>query len=471
MGDNPFRNLPSVNEVLESPAVRAIADDHSQETIVAAIRRELAELRRRLSQGESIDGKGDAEAVAQSVAQTLGRDFRPKLRSVINATGIVLHTNLGRAPMAEEAASAAYEAARGYLNLELDLETGKRSSRQVAIREWVCRLTGAESATAVNNNAAATVIVLRALAQGKEVILSRGQLIEIGGSFRIPEIMAVSGATLCEVGTTNITRLSDYERAIGEKTGALMQVHTSNYRVRGFTKSVPLGDLVGLGKKRGLPVIDDVGSGALIDFARFGLTGEPVVRESIAAGADLVLFSGDKLLGGPQAGIIAGKKEYIQRIEKDPLMRAFRLDKMTLAALEATLRLYLKEERALREVPGLWMLGASLDDLKARAEWVAARLGEIDGIASVQVREDEAYVGGGSLPDQAMKSWVVEVRADDLSDAEVAYRLRTGTPAVMARIREGRVVLDVRTVLPQQEGVLVEAVRRALMASTAPSQG
>src|SRR5205807_2323289 len=228
----------------------------------------------------------------------LGQEFRPKLRPVINATGIVLHTNLGRAPVAEEAARAAYEAARGYLNLELDLETGKRSSRQDAVREWVCRLTGAESATAVNNNAAATVIALRALCQGKEVVVSRGQLIEIGGSFRIPDIMAVSGAVLREVGTTNITRLSDYEKALGPATGALMQIHTSNYRVSGFTKSVPLADLVALGKKHNLPVLDDAGSGALLDFARFGFEGEPVARASIAAGADLVLFSGDKLLGG-----------------------------------------------------------------------------------------------------------------------------------------------------------------------------
>src|SRR5262249_28304200 len=283
------------------------------------------------------------------------------------ATGIVLHTNLGRAPIAEEAARAAYEAARGYLNLELDLETGKRSSRQSAIREWVCRLTGAESATAVNNNAAATVIALRALCQGREVIISRGQLIEIGGSFRIPEIMGVSGAILREVGTTNITRLADFDRAVGPNTAALMQVHTSNYRVSGFTKSVPLADLVAVGNKHRLLVIDDIGSGALLDFARFGFQGEPIARASIQAGADLVLFSGDKLLGGPQAGILAGRKDLIERIEKDPLMRAFRLDKMTLAALEATLRLYLNEERGLREVPGLRMLGLPLSELHRRA--------------------------------------------------------------------------------------------------------
>src|SRR5438874_6400032 len=311
MPDNPFRKLPSVNEVLELPDVRALEERHAHEAVVAAIRAELDLARQQLGRGDDVDGQANAERVAVRVAQRLDRSALPRLRAVINATGIVLHTNLGRAPVAEEAARAAYEAAGGYLNLELELDTGKRSSRQSAIRDWVCRLTGAESATAVNNNAAATVLVLRALCQGKEVVLSRGQLIEIGGSFRIPDIMAVSGAILREVGTTNITRLADYEKAIGSNTGALMQVHSSNYRISGFTKSVPLADLVELGKKRSLPVIDDIGSGALLDFGRFGFTGEPVARDSIAAGADLVLFSGDKLLGGPQAGILAGRKEFI----------------------------------------------------------------------------------------------------------------------------------------------------------------
>jgi L-seryl-tRNA(Ser) seleniumtransferase len=461
MVENSFRRLPSVNQVLEAPAVQTLAAAHAHERIVAAVRAELAELRQRVRRGEDLDGRVTPDAVAARVAERLGRECRPRLRPVINGTGIVLHTNLGRAPLAEEAARAAYEAGRGYLNLELDLDTGKRSSRQNAVREWVCRLTGAESATAVNNNAAATVIVLRALCQGKEVILSRGQLIEIGGGFRIPEVMAVSGAVLREVGTTNITRLADYERAVGPNTGALMQVHSSNYRVSGFTKSVRLAELTALGKKHGLPVIDDVGSGALLDFGRFGFTGEPVARASIAAGADLVLFSGDKLLGGPQAGIIAGRREHVQKVEKDPLMRAFRLDKMTLAALEATLRLYLNEEQALREVPGLRMLGAAPDDMRRRAEALAERLRQAEGLAVVEVREDVAYVGGGSLPDQAMKSWVVEVEARGRSDAELARRLRLGTPAVLGRLRAGRLVLDVRTVFPEQEAALAEAVRRA----------
>ena len=456
MNENPFRNLPSVNEVVETALVRAQSHDH--DLLVGAIRQELADVRRGLADGAALDGATTPESIAERALRRLSHELRPALRPVINATGIVLHTNLGRAPIAEEAARAAYEAARGYLNLELDLDSGKRSSRQNAIREWVCRLTGAESATVVNNNAAATVIALRALAQGKEVIISRGQLIEIGGSFRIPDIMAVSGAVLREVGTTNITRLADFERALGPNTAALMQVHTSNYRVSGFTKSVALAELVALGKQHNLPVIDDIGSGALLDFARFGFTGEPVARDSIAAGADLVLFSGDKLLGGPQAGILAGKQEHIQKIEKDPLMRAFRLDKMTLAALEATLRLYLDLERALREVPGLRMLGTPLAELRERADTLAGRLRAIEGLASVTVTEDVAYVGGGSLPDQQMSSWVVEVAARELSDEELAYRLRTGEPAVVGRVRDGKVMLDMRTVLPHQDNSLVEAV-------------
>jgi L-seryl-tRNA(Ser) seleniumtransferase len=462
MSENPYRSLPSVNDVLAAPAVQALAGAHAHGVIVTAIRQELAELRNCLARGEIIDGQANADTLAGRVAARLERELSPKLRSVINATGIVLHTNLGRAPIAEEAARAAQEAARGYLNLELDLETGKRSSRQSAIREWVCRLTGAESATAVNNNAAATVIALRSLCQGKEVIISRGQLIEIGGSFRIPEIMAVSGAILREVGTTNITRLADYERAIGPQTGALLQVHSSNFRISGFTQSVPLPDLVGLGRKHNLKVIDDIGSGALMDFARFGFHGEPVARESIGAGADLVLFSGDKLLGGPQAGILAGRKEFIQRIEKDPLMRAFRLDKMTLAALETTLRLYLHEKRALQEIPALRMLGMGLPELRGRAEQLAGRLQELDGLASVKVSDDVAYVGGGSLPDQAMKTCVVEIAARDLEDTTLAYRLRLGSPAVLGRLREGKLLLDVRTIFPGQDSALVEAVRKAL---------
>jgi L-seryl-tRNA(Ser) seleniumtransferase len=362
--------------------------------------------------------------------------------------------------MAELAARAAADAARGYLNLELDLVTGQRSSRQDTIRDWVSRITGAESATAVNNCAAATVIVLRALAAGKEVIVSRSQLVEIGGSFRIPEIMAVSGAILREVGTTNITRSGDYERAIGPNTALLLRVHQSNFRISGFTQSATLEELVALGRKHNLPVVDDIGSGALVDFARFGLADEPLAAMSLRTGADLVLFSGDKLLGGPQAGVIGGRKELIQRIERDPLMRAFRLDKMTLAALEATLRLYLDESRALAEVPLLRMLNVPLDELRRRAAALAERLAGLPG-TSATARDAEAYVGGGSLPDRALPTAVVELTVAGLSDAELARRLRTGDPAVLARAQGGSVLLDVRTVFPEQADALLAAVKAA----------
>jgi len=302
---------------------------------------------------------------------------------------------------------------------------------------------------------------LRALCQGKEVIVSRGQLIEIGGSFRIPEIMAVSGAILREVGTTNITRGADYEKAITPNTSALLRVHTSNYRVSGFTETVPLDELVALGKKHGLKVIDDIGSGALLDFSRFGFQAEPVARACVNTGADLVLFSGDKLLGGPQAGILAGKAEWIGMIERDPLMRAFRCDKMTLAALESTLRIYLNEERALREIPVLHLLSLPAAELQKRADALAERLRTIAGLESVETAADVAYVGGGSLPDQQLKTWVVEVKPRGLSDADFAQRLRIGTPAVMARLRDGKLVLDVRTIFPHQVDALVDAIRAA----------
>ena len=462
MSDNPFRQLPAVGLLLEHPALQALQAKHAHETILEAIRHQLDCARDLLRNDKSIGESISVDSMAQLIAEQVEAEFAPRLRTVINATGIVLHTNLGRSPMGEEAARAAYEAARGYLNLELDLQTGRRSSRQDPIRMSLTRLTGAESATVVNNCAAATVIVLRTLAAGKEVIVSRGQLIEIGGSFRIPEIMAASGAALREVGATNITRAGDYEKALGPNTALLLRVHCSNYRIRGFTETVPLDELVLLGKKHGLPVVDDAGSGALVELAAMGMSGEPVVSQSIAAGADLVLFSGDKLLGGPQAGIIAGKKALIDRIEKEPLMRAFRLDKMTLAALEATLRLYRRAEEAIQIVPTLQMLAATPENLRRRAEPLAARIGVLRGIARAEVCDDLGFAGGGSLPDQPLATVVIAVQLDAIGDDAFAERLRLGTPAVLARIQEGRVLFDLRTVFERQETELLQAIETAL---------
>ncbi len=456
---NPFRDLPSVTKLLDAPALVAARARHPAALITEAARAALDALRSKIAAGEPVSAS--AGELAERVAAQLDAAAAPALRGVINATGVVLHTNLGRSPLHEEAARAAYEAARGYLNLELDLDTGKRSSRQSAVRGGLCAVTGAESATVVNNCAAATVIALRAVAAGKEVVVSRGQLVEIGGSFRIPEVMAVSGAALREVGTTNVTRVSDYERAIGPNTAALMRVHCSNYRVRGYTKSVELADLVALGRKHNLAVIDDAGSGQLIDLVPFGLPGEPLISESISAGADLVLFSGDKLLGGPQCGIIAGRADLVARVEMDPLMRAFRLDKMTLAALEATLRLHRDPARARREIPALRMLTTPLTELRARCESFAEWLREIPGL-TVGIREDEAFVGGGSLPDVSVPTCVLALSSAVVSESEFAARLRTGVPAVLARVQDGRVLLDLRCVLEGQEAGLLDAVRAAV---------
>lgn len=460
MTHNPFRDLPSVARLLELPSLIRARERHPHHLIAAAARSLVEKLRSQLAAGETPNL--DPDTIAEQIAAKLDVAVLPVIHPVINATGVVLHTNLGRSPLHEDAARAAYEAARGYLNLEIDLATGKRSSRQDAIRAGLCALTGAEAATAVNNCAAATVIALRTIAAGKEVIVSRGQLIEIGGSFRIPDIMAVGGATLREVGTTNITRLSDYERAIGPNTAALMRVHTSNYRISGFTKSVDLAQLVELGRKHNLIVIDDVGSGQAIDLAPFGFPGEPLISESIRIGADLVLFSGDKLLGGPQAGLIVGKDNLIQRIERDPLMRAFRLDKMTLAALEATLAIYRDPILALREIPTLRMLTTPLKELRQRTELFAARLRTLPEIAAIEVRDEVAYVGGGSLPDVAVPTVVIAVWAKNLSEGELATRLRTGQPAVVGRIQDGKFLLDLRTVFDRQEDDLLGAIAQAI---------
>lgn len=456
MQETPYHLLPSVSRLLEHPSLVKVRGQHAHDRIVTAIRAELERCRGCLRPQSTID----VDLIAAAILRRIEKDAQPGYQPVLNATGIVLHTNLGRAPLAETAAQAAYKAAKGYLSLEMDLATGERSSRQQPIRTAITRLTGAESATVVNNCAAATVLVLRALAAGREVIVSRGQLIEIGGSFRIPEIMAASGARLREVGTTNITRLRDYELAIGPDTAALMRVHCSNYRIRGFTQSIGITDLVALGRARGLPVIDDIGSGAAFELGQFGFDSEPTLPDSIAAGADLVLASGDKLLGGPQAGIILGRKVWIDAIERDPLMRAFRCDKMTLAALEATLELYREPDAVRKTIPVLRMITTPVAELRARTEQFARTL-EMPGLR-VGVVDATAYVGGGSLPDQAMPTIVIALESEHWSDAIFSQRLRLGAPAVLARVQDGQVLLDLRTIPEDEESHLAAAVRRAI---------
>jgi L-seryl-tRNA(Ser) seleniumtransferase len=459
---NPFRNLPSVTQLMESPQLKSLVETASHNVVVDGVRSFLDKMREQVSQATSaanINIPSVAEMAAK-IADWIQSDEEPKLRPVINATGILLHTGLGRAPLSEEAIQAIAGIASGYASVEIDLPTGDRGNRVNAVRKLLCERTGAAAATVVNNNAAATMLALAAIAGGGEVVCSRGQLVEIGGSYRLPEVMEFSGARLREVGTTNKTRLDDYESAIGERTKAILRVHPSNFRIVGFTESVDLASLVRLGRQRNIPVIDDVGSGAMIDFSRYGFRDEPVVRDCIAAGADLVLFSGDKLLGGPQCGIIVGRKDLIERIERHPLMRAFRVDKLTLAALAATLRLYRDLSTAEQKIPLLTMLSTTMDNLKFRAEKLAAQLQGMQGLQSVEVRQGPSLLGGGSMPVQDVASYQVVVEPAGQTVTQLAERLRTGEPAVIGRVQDDRLILDLRTISPRHDVQLVQAFQR-----------
>src|SRR5262244_1183051 len=426
-----LRALPSVEAVLVSEAGRAALQIHPRPRVLEAIRRVLGMLRARILQGEPASFSSDALGPALVALAT------PGLRQVINATGVVLHTNLGRAPLLPEAMAAVQGVARGYSNLELDLETGERGSRFAPLLEPLRALTGAEDAIVVNNCAAATLLVLTALAEGREVVVSRGELVEIGGGFRVPDVMRQSHATLVEVGTTNRTRRADYERALGPATALVTKVHRSNFALVGFTEEASVEELARLCQPRGLPLFVDAGSGLLEPLSGEGLTAEPTMRAHLEAGADLVAFSGDKLLGGPQAGVVVGRAAWVARLRSHPLARALRIDKLTVAALEVTLRLYLDGRR--EQIPALAMVEAPEAVLRQRAVALQRLLADA-GVPSEAVRV-EGQVGGGTLPLAHPISWACAL--EGATDALLA-RLRTGDPAVVARIDEGRVLLDVR---------------------------
>ncbi|MFN0156281.1 MAG: L-seryl-tRNA(Sec) selenium transferase [Gaiella sp.] len=411
-----LRDLPSVDSLLADP--RLAAEPHEQ--AVAAAREALAQARAAIRAG------ADPGDPAASAAELLATARRPRLRRVLNATGVLIHTNLGRAPLPEEALQHAVDVARGYSTLEYDLDAGARGSRQDHLLDLLRRLTGAEAALVVNNNAAAILLALAALAEGREVLVSRGELVEIGDGFRIPDVLVRSGARLVEVGTTNRTRAADYERAITPSTAAVLRVHQSNFRVVGFTGLPSLSELADVARRHELPLIDDLGSGALVSVA-----GEPTPQESLAAGADLVCFSGDKLLGGPQSGIVVGRSDLVERLRRHPLQRALRADKLTMAALEGTLLLYLDTERARRAIPVLRMIGESAETVRERAHRLA-------GLVGGEVEETVARVGGGALPLTELPSFACAV------EEELAPRLRAGDPPVVALVRDGRVLLDVR---------------------------
>lgn len=453
-----LRQLPAVDEVLRRPEVTALLAVHPRGAVVEAVRAVLGRLR------EALLGGGAVDVSPEAVARWVAAAVVPKLRRVINATGVVLHTNLGRAVLCDRALQAVTQVAGGYSNLELDLKTGRRGERYSLVEELLCRLTGAEAALVVNNNAAAVLLSLSTLAAGREVIVSRGQLVEIGGSFRIPDVMRQSGALLVEVGATNKTHLRDYRAAINERTALLLHVHMSNYRIVGFTHEVPVPELVELGRAHGVPVMSDLGSGSLVDLTRFGLPYEPTVQETVAAGTDVVTFSGDKLLGGPQAGLIVGRKEHVERMKQNPLTRAVRVDKLTLAALEATLREYLDPEAALERIPTLRMLVRPIEELRAGAENLAAELSQALGSAArVWVEEGVAQVGGGAMPTATPATALVCVEIPQLGEAELLQRLRLAEPPVIARAEKGVLVLDLRTVDPAEfpliTGAFCTAVR------------
>jgi len=451
---DPRRGLPSVDRLLKAEGAASLLSAFGHDAVVEALREVLMEARARVQQGEP----APSEAVLlEQAAARLARWHTPRPRPVINATGVILHTNLGRAPLSQ-AALEAIRAAAAYSDLEFDLEAGERGERQAAVEDLLRRLTGAEAALVVNNNAAAVLLALTVLARGRGVLISRGQLIEIGGGFRIPEVMAQSGARLIEVGTTNRTHLRDYEEPLaqGEDIALILRAHLSNFRMIGFVSEVPLAELVALGARYGIPVMDDLGSGALLDTAAFGLAHEPMAQESIEAGAAVVCFSGDKLLGGPQAGIIVGKLELLARMRRHPLMRALRPDKLTLAALSATLIHYLKGE-ATREIPVWRMIAVSLPELEARAQDLTARL-RADGIPA-EARPTRSTIGGGSLPGETLPSVALMLRPAD-PEAMMAA-LRRADPPIIARVQEEAVWFDLRTVLPDQEDRLLEGIRQA----------
>jgi L-seryl-tRNA(Ser) seleniumtransferase len=439
-----LRDLPSIDALLRAGA--HLEAQYGHEPTVQVLRHVVDGARQAALDGGPIP---DVSTFIVQAADLLARELCPTLRPVINATGVIIHTNLGRAPLSEEAREAIRAVAEGYSTLEYELEPGARGKRDHHIERILADVTGAEAGMVVNNNAAGVLLALTGLAQGREVVISRGQLIEIGGGFRIPEVMAQSGAVMVEVGTTNRTRLSDYASATTERTVAIVRAHASNFKVIGFTESVPLADLVALAHERGLIVMDDIGSGALLDTAPFGLAHEPTAQESLSAGADLVLFSGDKLLGGPQAGILIGRADLIDALKRHPLARAMRADKLCLAGLAATLEHYRRGE-ALERIPVWRMISLPAEAIRERAEAWAAVIGG-------EVVPSESTIGGGSLPGETLPTWAFAPHVDQPNDA--AARLRQCSPPVIARVAQDRLLLDPRTVLPSQDESLLAALK------------
>jgi len=456
-----YRKIPKVDSILENEKIKRLLEKTSRELVLDCVREATEDLRKLINDKPDNEDEINHEInnLIGKIALMVDRLTNYNMKKVINATGTILHTNLGRAPISKEAAERARNIVTGYSNLEFDLEQGKRGSRYSHFEKIIAKITGAEAALAVNNNAAAVLLILSAIAKDKEVIVSRGELVEIGGSFRVPDVMKQSGGILVEVGTTNKTHLHDYEERITPDTAALLKVHTSNYKIVGFTESVSIEELSALGKKFNIPVIEDIGSGVLTDLSSYGLTYEPTVQNSIKAGIDIICFSGDKLLGGPQAGIIAGKKYYIDKIKKHPLNRALRIDKFTAAVLESVFHEYLEEEKAMENIPVLKMINMNIEDIKQSAEKLSKKLKDFSEFLDIGIDECLSQIGGGALPLERMKSYAVSLKPKTMTCTSFERELRNIDVPVIGRVLNDTFYIDLRTVLEGEDQLIYDGIK------------
>ena len=452
-----YRSIPKVDVLLENPDIVTLIENHHRDVVVDVIREEIDKLRNFIKENDDINLiEEKINNLIENIKISTEKVYSYNIKKVINGTGTILHTNLGRAIISKKHADYLSEVVTSYSNLEYNLEEGKRGERYSHFEKLICKITGAEAAMAVNNNAAAVMLVLSSMAAEKEVIVSRGELVEVGGKFRIPDVMKSSNAHLVEIGTTNKTHLEDYEDAISENTGAFLKVHTSNFKILGFTESVSIEELCKLGREKDIPVIEDIGSGVLIDLSKYGLEYEPTVQDSIKAGVDVVSFSGDKLLGGPQAGIIVGKKKYIDKMKKNPLTRAFRIDKFTATILEMIFHEYLNEEDAIKNIPVLSLITKDLKEIEKNTNDLFNKIEKLKDVADINVEDTLSQIGGGSLPAERIKSKSVTIMPKNISTQSLEAKLRAGKNPVVGRISEEKLILDMRTVLEDEIDILAQ---------------
>ena len=452
-----YRSIPKVDVLLENSDIVTLIENHHRDVVVDVIREEIDKLRNFIKENDDINIiEEKINNLIENIKISTEKVYSYNIKKVINGTGTILHTNLGRAIISKKHADYLSEVVTSYSNLEYNLEEGKRGERYSHFEKLICKITGAEAAMAVNNNAAAVMLVLSSMAAEREVIVSRGELVEVGGKFRIPDVMKSSNAHLVEIGTTNKTHLEDYEDAISENTGAFLKVHTSNFKILGFTESVSIEELCKLGREKDIPVIEDIGSGVLIDLSKYGLEYEPTVQDSIKAGVDVVSFSGDKLLGGPQAGIIVGKKKYIDKMKKNPLTRAFRIDKFTATILEMIFHEYLNEEDAIKNIPVLSLITKDLKEIEKNANALFNKIENLENVADINVEDTFSQIGGGSLPAERIKSKSVTIMPKNISTQSLEAKLRAGKNPVVGRISEEKLILDMRTVLEDEIDILAQ---------------